>query len=114
MKIETLSKNGNFRRVSARGVSVAYKNFIVSFFSNRLKFNRIGVVASKKVGNAVKRNRARRVIKEAYRMLLDSLQNGFDFVFIARRGACERKMIEIQREIFSACKKNGLIRKQLP
>ena len=50
--------------------------------------NRLGVVASKKVGNAVERNRAKRVIREAFRIAEPELRREsdkrYDFVFVAR------------------------------
>ena len=50
--------------------------------------NRLGIVASKKVGNAVKRNRAKRVIREAFRLSESQLKlktsKRYDFVFVAR------------------------------
>jgi ribonuclease P protein component len=50
--------------------------------------NRLGIVASKKVGNAVKRNRAKRVIREAFRHAETELRSKtdkrYDFVFVAR------------------------------
>ena len=50
--------------------------------------NRLGIVTSKKIGNAVKRSRARRVIREAFRLLEPELRQRFeqryDFVFVAR------------------------------
>lgn len=52
---------------------------------------RVGFTATKKVGNAVVRNRAKRRLREAARALLPDLgQAGFDYVFIARQGTVSR------------------------
>ena len=45
---------------------------------------RVGITTSKKVGNAVKRSRSRRVIREAFRMCALRVKPGYDFVFVAR------------------------------
>ncbi len=54
----------------------------------RGKSNRLGIIAGKKVGNAVKRNRARRIIREAFRLIEPELKSKtekhYDFVFVAR------------------------------
>lgn len=62
----------------------------------RQKTNRLGITATKKIGNAVERNRARRVIKEAYRLLEDELPVGYDFVIVARKMAVAVKMQDVQ------------------
>ena len=51
---------------------------------NKLGINRIGITTSKKIGNAVERNRARRIIKVAYRNCYSQIKTGYDLVFVAR------------------------------
>jgi len=46
---------------------------------------RLGVTATKKIGNAVRRNRARRLVREAFRRLRVQLPVGFDYVVVARQ-----------------------------
>jgi ribonuclease P protein component len=56
-------------------------------------------VASKKVGNAVKRNKARRLLKEAFRLNLENFNQENAYIFVARKGIDEIKMQEVQREM---------------
>lgn len=51
---------------------------------NRAGICRIGITTSKKIGNAVERNRSRRVIRAAYASIEDRISGNFDFVFVAR------------------------------
>ena len=44
----------------------------------------MGITTSKKIGNAVERNRSRRIIRAAFRENLPSIKGGYDFVFVAR------------------------------
>ena len=72
-KTYSLNKNSDFRRIYAKGKNGAFKNFVIYFRRTKNDFNHLGITASKKIGNAVQRNRARRLIKESYRILEDRL-----------------------------------------
>ncbi len=83
-KLASLNRNRDFKRVYSRGRYAASSYLVTYVLKNRLKFNRIGITTSKKLGNAVKRNRSRRIIKAAYMSVKDSLKYGYDIVFVAR------------------------------
>jgi len=69
---------------------------------------RIGVVASRKVGGAVKRNRARRLLRETARSLVPLWQNRpLWVVFVAREAINERNATEVHDDIARALKENG-------
>ncbi len=51
---------------------------------NRTNNIRFGMTTSKKIGNAVKRNRSRRIMREAFLSLLPHLKRGYDIVLVAR------------------------------
>jgi ribonuclease P protein component len=59
---------------------------------------RLGITASRKIGNAVHRNRARRLIREAFRAVFAELPVALDIVVIVRRPLGERKMQAILDE----------------
>lgn len=80
----TLNENRDFRRIYRIGKSSVHSMCVVYAAKNRFGVNRIGVTASKKVGNAVKRNRARRVLKAAFREIEPNIAAGWDFVIVAR------------------------------
>ena len=63
------------------------RHFIAIAKKNGLVTTRLGVTASKKVGNAVRRNRAKRLIREFYRLNKARLPKGNDIVVIAKKGA---------------------------
>jgi len=66
---------------------------------NRLGHNRIGITASKRVGDAVRRNRAKRVIRAAYTGLEQQLPQGYDFIFVARSRTAHCKMQPVQQAL---------------
>lgn len=57
---------------------------ILSVAPNRLTHNRYGIITPKRLGNAVKRNRARRLVSHAFRTLHPALPAGFDMACIVR------------------------------
>ena len=98
--VKTVSMNCNqdFRRLYRKEAQVG--SVLVTYFSkNRLAYRRVGITASKKIGKAHERNRARRVIREAYRLLEPQLLTdyGVDIVFVARTKTCLCSMQEVYR-----------------
>ena len=81
---EPLTQNRDFRRLYNRGKSFVHPGLCVYTMRNRQNKVRVGITAGKKVGNAVKRNRARRVIREGFRQVLPQINSGVDIVFVAR------------------------------
>ena len=64
---------------------------------------KVGFTATKKIGNAVMRNRAKRRLREAARLLLPDLASpGFDYVFIARGGVTTRPWPRLLDDVKSA------------
>ncbi len=81
----SLNQNRDFQRVYARGkffVSPVLVSYVMR--SRRRSSLRIGITTSKKTGNAVRRNRSRRVIREAFRAIRAEIRPGYDLVFVAR------------------------------
>lgn len=97
-KIISITRNNDFRRLYRRKAEVG--PVLVSYAAkNRLGCHRVGITTSKKIGKAHDRNRARRVIREAYRLLSPSLTDrvGYDFVFVARVRTTLCSMQEVYR-----------------
>ena len=73
--------------------------------------NRIGITASKKIGGAVQRNRAKRVIREALRLIMQeyTLKTGHLIVIAAREKATVCKMQDVKRDLQYALEKLGML-----
>lgn len=91
----TLKKNLEFKRVYKKGRAYVSRT-IVSYVLKKSKSDtRIGITASKKTGNAVKRNRSRRIILAAYRKVSPYIKPGYDIVFVARAATPSSKSSDI-------------------
>ena len=90
-----IKENHIFRRRYHRGKYQAHPLLVTYALKNRLPVNRFGITASKKIGGAVERNRAKRVIRAAYRQLEPQLPLGWDIIFVARTRTTSVKMDEV-------------------
>lgn len=79
-----LNQNSDFRRLYYKGKSRHHSYLITYSKKNNLGINRIGITTSKKIGKAHFRNRAKRIMREAYRQNEIMVPLGWDFVFVAR------------------------------
>lgn len=109
MKSHTLKQNKEFRRLYYRGKTDAASCLVTYIMKNRLDETRIGITCGKKVGNAVKRNRARRVIRAAFNHCEDRLNGSYDIVFVARTRTAEVKMQQVLRQMDEQLRKLGAI-----
>ncbi len=91
----TLNSNSDFRRAYTRGKAYTNPALVTYVRKNRAGICRIGITASKKIGNAVQRNRARRVIRAAAEML-PQFSPGWDIVFVARTRTVTKKSTYIK------------------
>ena len=107
-KIITLKKNKEFNRLYSKGKSYVSKSLILYVLPNRSYEKRIGITTSKKIGKAVDRNRARRVIKESYRKVLENIKPGYDLVFVARKKTTLIKSTKVLSAMKEQLKEAGI------
>ena len=92
-----MNQNYEFRRVYKKGLFKAHPLLVTYVFKTGRGFVRYGITATKKVGKALERNRARRVIEAAARENIPNLKGSFDIVFVARAKTPAAKSQEVSR-----------------
>ena len=114
-KGERLKKSEEFRRVfgsplkhSCQGAKlVALRNVMGSNSLDKMIPTRLGVTLSKKFGNAVERNRAKRQVREIFRLHKHRIQPGFDLVFLVYPGDFGYR--DRERQFLQLAAKAGLL-----
>lgn len=112
LPVETLKTNSDFRRAYARGKSYTNPALVMYVRKNRAGSCRIGITASKKIGNAVQRNRARRVIREAFRQVNLPLKGNYDVVFVARTKTVHKKSTDIYNVMLPMLIEAGVVKNE--
>lgn len=103
LQTKSLNENRDFKRIYRIGKSFVHPVLVTYIVKNKLGYNRMGITATKKIGKAVQRNRARRLIREAYRVLEPdlTLPAGVDIVFVARTKTTLVKMNDVLKPMQS-------------
>ncbi len=83
-KAEHLTLKKEFEKVFHEGKTFKDANIVLYVTGNGLQYSRLGLVVSKKVGNAVRRNRAKRLLREVYRLNKQVLCPHVDIIAIPR------------------------------
>ncbi|MFC4736220.1 ribonuclease P protein component [Bacillus daqingensis] len=99
-KENRLQKNEDFQTVFRSGHSAANRQFVVyRLHRDAQEHIRIGLSVSKKLGNAVRRNRIKRLMKEALRPMIADLKQNCDVVIIARKPAADMEFDEMKKSL---------------
>lgn len=96
---QRLRQARDFRRVREGGRSWPHSLLILGVTPNRTQNTRCGFVVSKALGNAVKRNRLKRRVREAVRLVYGQIKPGWDVVFVVRKGVATASWEQLQRAV---------------
>ena len=87
LNTKILNNNKDFLNLYRKGKSIVSGAVVLYVAKNNRPYNRLGITAGKKIGNEVSRNRAKRIIRQAYRENEALFPVGLDIVIVAR-GMC--------------------------
>ena len=82
---ERIKRKKEFIAVYTEGKKRVGKYFVLYWRKNGLSHHRLGVVASRKIGKAVVRNRIKRIFRETFRQMKPSIEEGVDLVLVSRK-----------------------------
>jgi len=110
-KERRLKNDHEFRFVYLHGEKSVSRYFVLHFFDRKDgQPTRFGITAGKKIGNAVLRNKLKRVVRELCRANQELLCEGYDLVIVVRKRAAEAKFNDLQKDFDNLMKESGLVR----
>ncbi len=104
-----LNHDSQFQRLYKKGKSCVCASLVMYVKKNGQGVNRLGITASKKIGKAVTRNRAKRRISELYRVNFNKLKTGYDFVIVARAKTAKEPYKKLEGDFFASAKELGVL-----
>jgi ribonuclease P protein component len=94
-----LTSSNDYMRVRRTGKSFAHPLAVLLALPNTFGYSRFAVSAGRRVGNAVKRNRAKRLLREAIRSQMRLIAPGWDVVFVARQPLAQAEFQEVSEAV---------------
>ena len=110
----SLKQNHLFRRLYQKGKSASGHCLVVYCRKNGRAHNRLGVTVSTKLGHAVVRNRARRRLRELFRLSQNRMAQGWDVLLVARGRTARCPHSMLQRDYDRALAQLGLVQEDKP
>jgi ribonuclease P protein component len=106
-----LAQSRDFMRLRTRGERLALGCLIANW--NRLPDGarpKLGVVTSKKIGNAVARSRARRLLRESFRLHQHEFAQPVEIILVARNSIARKKFADVEKDFLAALKRARLLK----
>jgi ribonuclease P protein component len=72
--------------------------------------SRLGVISARRIGGAVVRNRARRLLRESFRLHQEELAQPIDLVLVARSSIVGKPFLEVEKDFLTSLRKAGLLK----
>ena len=92
-----MNNNKTFSYLYKKGKCIISRHIVIYVKKTNRPYNNLGITAGKKVGNAVHRNRAKRVIRAAYTACEAAMPIGVDMVIVARASVCNVKSTALEK-----------------
>ena len=93
---ERIRRHAEFQRIYERGVKMHSRYATVFLLANEVGVGRLGIAATRKLGGAVRRNRAKRLIREVFRR--NKVAPGFDVVVVPKRDLLDASLDALEAD----------------
>ena len=100
----------DFQQARARGQRLAVGCLVLNWLNAASEQTRLGVITSKKIGGAVIRTRARRLLREAFRLNQHRIVSPVDLVLVARQSIVDKDFAGVEADFVSALRRAGLLK----
>ena len=104
-----LTRSQDFQRVRRSGKSYAHPLLVLAVLANDAAAVHVGVAAGRTVGTAVRRNRAKRLLRAAMHGLIESIAPGWDLVLIARPALVSSDYFEVRQALIGLLRRAQLV-----
>lgn len=112
-KINTIKKNCDFQQIFEKGHSINGRYLVVYFLHNQFEYHRFGFCVGRKLGSAVTRNRIKRLLREAVRLVFRLEKPGWDIILVARKPILMARYQDIIRDYENILLKMGILTNDL-
>ena len=107
---QRIKQGRDFLRIKTEGKRFASGCLIANWASSPSAQSRLGVITGRKMGNAVARSRARRLLREAFRLHQRDLSAPVDMVLIARPSIVGKHFQDVERDLLEAFRRGRLLK----
>ncbi len=108
-RAQRLRAHADFDRVRREGRSWSHRLLVLAACRNELGVTRVGVTAGRRVGGAVVRNRAKRLMREAARVHYAGVAPGWDLVLIARAAIAGARLPDVAAALETLLRQAGIV-----
>ena len=98
-KLYIVKHNRDFDKIMKNGSCQKNRSFVIYNLENELPYNRYGISVSKKLGNAVFRNKYKRIVRNIIDNYKKDYIKGKDYIIILRRGVLEKSYQQLEKEL---------------
>lgn len=106
---DRLRRTADFDRVYSSGKRLASFELKLIFAPSPVGATRLGLSVSRRIGNAVVRNRVKRLLREAFRLNKHQVKKGYDILLVARKGVEDLKFRQVEMLVMELFRKGGLL-----